>query len=248
MKTLPIGFALVAAVALQSPVSAQVAFASSSDAEVTYAADVAEIIQNNCTVCHRPGGIGPMNLVTYEDARRYARRIREQVANRLMPPYYYDNDVGIQELQHDWRLSDEQIATVVAWVDQGAPLGDPAELPPPPDLVDTEDWSLTATFGPPDVIVRSTPIDVPANGLDMWHRPYAEVGVTEDRCIRAIQVKPMGKAKGVVHHANSTFQRLTDDGSFEGTGDRASEYAMGKLGEVIPNGVCRILPANSYVG
>jgi mono/diheme cytochrome c family protein len=247
VKTLPIGFALVAAGALQSPVSAQVAFASSSDAEVTYAADVAEIIQNNCTVCHRPGGIGPMNLVTYEDARRYARRIREQVANRLMPPYYYDTDIGIQELQHDWRLSDEQIATVVAWVDQGAPLGDPADMPPPPNLVDTEDWSLTAVYGPPDVIVRSTPIDVPANGLDMWHRPFAPTRVTEDRCIAAIQVKPMGKAKGVVHHANSTFQRLNEDGSFSATGDRASEYAMGKLGEVIPDGVCRILPANSYV-
>jgi hypothetical protein len=95
--------------------------------------------------------------------------------------------------------------------------------------------------------VYSTPIDVPANGLDMWHRPYVPVGVTEDRCIAAIQVKPAGEAKAVVHHANSTFQRMQDDGSFESTGDRASEYAMGKLGEIIPDGVCRILPADSYV-
>jgi mono/diheme cytochrome c family protein len=240
--------ALFATFAFQGTVDAQVSFASNDDAEVTYAGEVAEIIQSNCTVCHRPGGIGPMNLVTYEDARRYARRIREQVANRLMPPYYYDNDIGIQELQHDWRLSDEQINTVVAWVDQGSPLGDPADMPPPLNLVDTEDWSLAATYGAPDVIVRSAPIDVPANGLDMWHRPYAEIGVTEDRCIRAIQVKPMGNAKGVVHHANSTFQRMNEDGTYSATGDRASEYAMGKLGEVIPDGVCRILPANSYVG
>jgi mono/diheme cytochrome c family protein len=248
LRTLPIACALVAIAALQTPVSAQVAFASNDDAEVTYAADVAEIIQNNCTVCHRPGGIGPMNLVTYEDARRYARRIREQVANRLMPPYYYDNDIGIQDLQHDWRLSEEQIATVVAWVDQGSPLGDPADMPPPPTLVDTEGWSLEPEFGPPDVVVQSTPIDVPANGLDMWHRPYVPTGVTEDRCIRAIQVKPKGAgAKAVVHHANSTFQRMEDDGAFEATGDRASEYAMGKLGEVIPDGVCRILPADAYV-
>jgi hypothetical protein len=97
------------------------------------------------------------------------------------------------------------------------------------------------------VIVPSTPIDVPANGLDMWHRPYVPTGVTEDRCIKAIQVKPRGDAKGVVHHANSVFQRMLDDGSLEDTGDRASEYAMGKLGEVIPDGVCRILPANAYV-
>ena len=246
MKTLPIFLALGAVLALQSPASAQVSFAS-SDAEVTYAGDVAEIIQNNCTVCHRPGGIGPMNLVTYEDARRYARRIREQVANELMPPYYYDRDVGIQDLQHDWRLSQEDIATVVAWVDQGAPLGDPADMPAPPELVDTEDWALSPTLGQPDIVVASTPIDVPASGLDMWHRPYIQTGVTADRCIKALQVKPMGNAKGVVHHANSTFQRMLDDGTFEGTGDRATEYAMGKLGELVPEGVCRILPADAYV-
>jgi len=240
--------ALVATAVLHAQASAQVNFASAGNAaEVTYAADVASIIQNNCTVCHRPGGIGPMNLVTYEDARRYARRIREQVANELMPPYYYDRDIGIQELQHDWRLSQEQINTVVAWVDQGAPLGDPADMPPAPNLIETDEWAFLPDYGQPDVIVRSTAIDVPANGLDMWHRPYVTVGVTEDRCIKAIQVKPQGNAKGVVHHANSTFQRLNEDGTFTATGNRASEYAMGKLGEVIPEGVCRILPAGAHV-
>jgi mono/diheme cytochrome c family protein len=240
--------ALVATFAFQSGVDAQVNFASTGTAEeVTYAKDVASIIQNNCMVCHRPGGIGPMDLLTYEDARRYARRIREQVSNRLMPPYYYDNDIGIQDLEHDWRLSQEDIDKVVAWVDQGAPLGDPADMPPAPTLVDTDGWSFEPEFGAPDVVVSSTPIDIPANGLDMWHRPIVPTGVTEDRCIRAIQVKPMGNAKGVVHHANSTFQREDDAGGFEATGDRASEYAMGKLGELIPDGVCRILPANSFV-
>ncbi|MBM4184841.1 MAG: cytochrome c [Gemmatimonadetes bacterium] len=233
---------------LSGPVRAQVTFASAGNvAEVTYAKDVASIVQNNCLVCHRPGGIGPMDLATYEDARRYARRIREQVANRLMPPYYYDNDIGIQDLEHDWRLSQEDIDKVVAWVDQGAPLGNPADMPPPPDLSDTDEWVFAPEFGQPDVIVRSSPIDVPANGLDMWHRPIVPVGITTDRCIRAIQVKPAGDAKGVVHHANSTFQRQLDDGGFEGTGDRASEYAMGKLGELIPDGVCRVAPANSYI-
>jgi len=239
--------ALVATFAIHGAADAQVSFASNDAAEVTYAKDVATIIQNNCMVCHRPGGIGPMDLLTYEDARRYARRIKEQVANRLMPPYYYDADVGIQQLEHDMRLSQDQINTVVAWVDQGAPLGDPADMPPAPVLVDTNEWAFTPDLGQPDVIVSSTPIDIPANGLDMWHRPIVPTGVTEDRCIRAIQVKPQGNAKGVVHHANSTFQRADDDGGFEATGDRASEYAMGKLGELIPDGVCRIIPANSYV-
>jgi hypothetical protein len=180
-----------------------------------------------------------MDLVTYEDARRYARRIREQVANRLMPPYYYDNDIGIQDLQHDWRLSDEDIATVVAWADQGAVEGDPADMPVAV-LHDAEGWSPTATLGEPDFIVPSAPIDVPAAGGDMWHRPIVPIGITEDRCIMAMQVKPRGTAKSVVHHANSTFQVATDDGGFESTGDRATEYAIGKLGEVIPDGVCRV--------
>jgi mono/diheme cytochrome c family protein len=240
-------FALVAMFAFQGAASAQVAFTSSTSADdVTYTRDVAPIIQQNCQVCHRPGGIGPMDLVTYDDARRYARRIREQVANRIMPPYYYDNDVGIQDLQHDWRLSDEQIATVVSWVDQGSVEGDPADLPVA-NLPDTEDWSLSAELGPPDIIVPSTPIDVPADGNDMWHRPIVPTGITEARCIKALQVKPAGNAKGVVHHANSTFQLETDNGSFEASGDRATEYAMGKLGELIPDGVCRTIPANAYV-
>ena len=243
--------ALVATFALQSEANAQATFASSQDnADVTYAADVATIIQNNCTVCHRSGGIGPMELVTYEDVRLYAPLIKIKVRDRLMPPYYYDTDIGIQELQHDWRLSQEDINTVVAWVDQGAPLGDPADMPPPADLRATDEWSLAAEFGPPDLLAPSSPIDIPAEGLDVWYRPIVEIqGLpeNEERCIKALQVKPRGDAVTVVHHANSTFQLLQDDGSFRGTGARATEYAMGKLGEIIPDGVCRRIPAGSYV-
>ena len=243
--------ALVATFALQSEANAQATFASSQDnADVTYAADVAIIIQNNCQVCHRAGGIGPMELITYEDVQRYAPLIKIKVRDRLMPPYYYDTDIGIQELQHDWRLSQEDINTVVAWVDQGAPLGDPADMPPPADLRATDEWSLAAEFGPPDLLAPSSPIDIPAEGLDVWYRPIVEIqGLpeNEERCIKALQVKPRGDAVTVVHHANSTFQLLQDDGSFRGTGDRATEYAMGKLGEIIPDGVCRRIPAGSYV-
>ena len=99
--------AFVAIFTFQSSAQAQATFQSSQDdlADVTYSADVASIIQENCTVCHRAGGIGPMELVTYENVRMYAPLIKIKVVNRVMPPYYYDNDVGIQELQHDWRLS-----------------------------------------------------------------------------------------------------------------------------------------------
>ena len=242
--------ALAATFALQGTAEAQVRFASSGGDvadDVTYAKDVARILYENCVVCHRPGGIGPMELLDYEDAQRYALRIRRQVANELMPPYYYDRDIGIQELEHDWRLSPEDISTIVAWVDQGAPLGDPADLPPPPELHDVEGWSLSGEMGEPDLVVPSTPIDVPANGLDMWHRPIVPTGVTEERCIRAMQVKPAGAAKAVVHHANSTFQIRQEDGTFAPSGDRATEYAMGKLGEIVPDGVCRVIPKDAYL-
>ncbi|HIF07269.1 MAG TPA: cytochrome c, partial [Gemmatimonadetes bacterium] len=243
--------AFAAAFAFQSAAHAQVSFASSSDdAALTYSADVASIIQENCTTCHRDGGIAPFALVTYQDARRYARRIKDAVANRIMPPYYYDGDIGIQDLKEDWRLSQEDINTIVSWVDQGTPLGNEDEIPEL-NLLDTDDWSLANLYGAPDLLAPSTPIDVPAAGLDMWHRPIVKIeGLAaggEERCIKALQVKPRGVAKTVVHHANSTFQLLQEDGSFEGSGDRATEYAMGKLGEIIPDGVCRVLPPDAYI-
>ena len=80
----------------------------------------------------------------------------------------------------------------------------------------------------------------------MWHRPYVPTGLTQDRCIRAVQVKPAGKAKTLVHHANSTFEMLHEDGSFERM-ERVTEYAMGKIGEIVPEGVCRIALADSYI-
>ena len=217
--------ALVATFAFQSAAHAQATFASSNDAELTYSADVASIIQENCTVCHRSGGIGPMELVTYENVRMYAPLIKNKVVNRTMPPYYYDNDIGIQDLKEDWRLSQEDINTIAAWVDQGAPLGNADEIPAL-NLHDTDDWTLANLFGQPDLLAPSTPIDVPAAGLDMWHRPIVpvigDIG-TEERCIKALQVKPRGVAKTVVHHANSTFQltRENDDGDdagFSGSG------------------------------
>ncbi len=226
--------------------AATFAFHSVASAQFTYTRDVAPIIQKNCTVCHQPGGIGPIELVDYEDVQRYSRLISNRVANRIMPPYYYDNDIGIQDLKHDWRLSDEDINTVVTWAAEGAPMGDPADMPDLPPVPDANEWSLAATFGPPDLIVPSTPIDVPADGLDMWHRPFVPVGNVGERCIKAIQLKPYGEAKAVVHHANSTFQLLQPDGSFRQTG-RASEYAMGKLGEILPEGVCRKIPADAWV-
>jgi len=207
----------------------------------TYTDDIATIINNNCVTCHRAGGIGPMSFETYEQVRPWAPLIQLRVANREMPPYAYDHGIGIQDLEGDWRLSQEQIDAVVEWVNSGSPYGNADIVPQLPDMPDPDDWRFATMFGEPDLIVPSQPYDIPANGNDLWSKEIAETGITENRCIKAVQVKPRGDASAVVHHANSSF--LTEEGR-EGM---LTEYAMGKWGEIVPQGVCRTFPALAKV-
>ena len=144
-------------------------------------------------------------------------------------------------LQGDWRLSQKEIDTIVAWVDSGSQYGDTDIVVQPPNLADPDQWNFAGDFGPPNLIIPSVPIDIPASGNDLWHKHLVPTGLTEDRCIKAVQVKPRGDAKSVVHHANSN---VVIDGGREGM---LTEYAMGKWGEIVPEGVCRTLPANSQV-
>jgi mono/diheme cytochrome c family protein len=234
--------ALAAALVVQSEVAAQ----SEGGAEITYSNQVSRIIQANCQICHQPGNIGPMSLLSYQDARRYARRIRDLVASREMPPYQYDSDVGIQELYNDWRLSNEDIHTVVAWVDNGAPEGNPADLPPPAEFPVLGEWRLADKYGEPDHVIRSTAWDVPAEGTDLWWEPMVDTGIAQERCIRAIETKPSVAAHGSTHHANSQFMTQNEQGEWEPFA-RLSEFAFGKLGEEIPSDACRVAPVDSKV-
>lgn len=208
-----------------------------ADDAVTYAGHVARVINENCVVCHREGGVGPMALTSYEEVRPWAPLIQLKVANREMPPYSYDHDIGIQELQGDWRLSEEEIAAVVAWANQGAPAGNLDQVAPMPDLPSLDEWNFAAQLGQPDIVLASNPIDVPANGNDLWDKHFIASGIAEDRCIKALQVKPRGDAKTVVHHANTYFAEINEQGFVERR--PVTEYAMGKWGEIIPDGVCR---------
>src|SRR5258705_6120113 len=114
-----IGIRMVALLSLASgPLFAQVG------QEITFAKDVAPILQQKCQVCHQPNSIAPMSLLTYEDALKYSRRIKARVAARVMPAWHIDKTVGIKEVQNDRSLSDAEIATIVKWVDDGATLGD----------------------------------------------------------------------------------------------------------------------------
>ena len=207
----------------------------------TYTSEVADIINNNCVVCHREGGIGPMSFETYEQVRPWAPLISLKVMKREMPPYAYDHGIGIQDLQGDWRLSQQDIDTIVEWVDTGSLYGDADTIVQQPNMRDPEAWSFEADFGAPDAIIASVAIDITASGNDLWHKHNVPTGLTEDRCIKAVQVKPRGNAKAVVHHANSSI--ITSEGR-EGM---LTEYAMGKWGEIVPEGVCRTIPANAEV-
>ena len=217
-----------------------------SDEAVTYTRDVGRILNENCVVCHREGGIGPMHLTHYDQVRPWAPLIQLRVANREMPPYAYDHGIGIQDLEGDWRLDQDEIDTIVAWVNQGSPQGDPDVVVEMPDLPDSNEWNFSGEFGEPDMIVASQPIDIPASGSDLWSRHYVDMGLETDRCIKAVQVKPRGDAQAVVHHANSDIYAPTEDGEFATYG-QLTEYAMGKWGELVPEGVCRTVPAGSQV-
>lgn len=213
---------------------------------ITYTKDVGRIINENCVVCHREGGIGPMQLTNYDQVRPWAPLIQLKVANREMPPYAYDHDIGIQDLEGDWRLAQEDIDTIVAWVNQGAPFGDPELSVEMPDLPGLEEWNFSPQFGEPDMVIASMPMDVPANGADLWLRHFVDIGLDTNRCIKAVQVKPRGDATAVVHHANSDLYSPNEDGELVTYG-QLTEYAMGKWGEIVPDGVCRTIPAGSQV-
>src|ERR1700730_18028202 len=110
------------------------AFVIPAQGEVTFTKDVAPILQARCQVCHRPDTFAPMSLLTYEDARPWAKSIKLKVVAREMPPWYIDKNVGVRHFKNDVSLSDLEIATIVQWADSGAPKGNPADMPPPRHL------------------------------------------------------------------------------------------------------------------
>src|SRR6478735_1279829 len=103
-----------------------VALAADAAKPVTFTKDVAPIFQAKCQNCHEPGSIAPMSLRTYDEARPWARSIKQRVSSRQMPPWHIDRSVGVQHFKNDMSLSDEQVDTIVRWVDQGAQQGSPS--------------------------------------------------------------------------------------------------------------------------
>lgn len=170
---------------------------------VTFTKDVAPILQNKCQQCHQPNSIAPMSLITYDDARPWARSIKQRVITRQMPPWHIDMSVGVHEFKNDMSLSDAQIDTIVKWVDAGAPEGDPKDMPPPKPLVTDNEWQgVRDGFGPPDLVIRSSEYTMPAQHQDVWYRPMSDIPLTEPRWARMVEIRPTQlKGRRIVHHS-----------------------------------------------
>ena len=228
---------------------------TSAQTDVTFTRDVAPILQRSCQGCHRTGQMAPMSLMTYAEVRPWARAIRSKVSQRVMPPWHLDKTVGIQEYQNDISLSDAQIDTIVRWVDAGAPRGNPADLPPAIDWPDDQVWHLAEKHSrQPDLVVSSDSWTQAAEGQDQWWQPYVPTGLTEDRWVTGIEVRPSLPGRRIVHHSVIYLQQQEEPGDFTpvidapGRGNYFSEFAVGKIGDVFRENTGKLLKAGSRLG
>jgi hypothetical protein len=219
------------------------AFAADSTKPVaapTFSKDIAPILERSCQNCHRAGSIAPMALLTYKDARPWARSIKEKVVRREMPPWHIDRNVGITKFKEDPSLTDAEIATISNWVDHGAPEGNPADMPSPRQFSDLDKWQI----GKPDIVVSmKKPYTLKANGQDEYYDIEIDPGFKEDVYIQAVETKPDVGFK-VVHHATTN---LIEDAEDDPVGLFLNEYAVGKNADIFPENSGRLIRAGSKI-
>jgi len=206
---------------------------TTSENNVTFTKDVAPIFYKNCTGCHRPGEIAPMSLLTYNDARPWAKSIREKVANRDMPPWHADPKYG--EWRNDRRISQEAINTILAWVNNGAREGDPKDLPPMPEY--TSGWRI----GKPDQTFSAPEQSVPAEGVVDYQYLTVPTNFKEDRWITSAEIR--SSAHAVVHHVIVFVQEPGATSRLQGR--LLVGFAPGEDPAVFRAGYGRKIPAGS---
>lgn len=214
----------------------------------TFTKDVAPILHGHCVACHRPGHIAPMSLIGYDETRPWARAIKARVAAREMPPWHAAP--GIREYGNDPSLPGAAIDTITAWVDAGAPEGDPADLPAPP--VFFPGWSI----GEPDYVFSMVePYEVPAEGTVPYLYFDVPTGLTDDIFISASEVRP-GDTR-VVHHVTTAVVE-GDGGPVDGSprlertgtpveGARLSQYVPNNRRWGFGEGLVARLPAGAVI-
>jgi hypothetical protein len=183
--------AAVSACAVVAAIASSASLGAQTPTTPTFSKDVAPILYKNCTNCHRPGEIGPMSLITYNDARPWAKSIATRVVNGSMPPWHADPSHG--EFLNDRRLTAGDRDTLVKWASGGAPEGAKGDLPPVPKFA--EGWQM----GQPDVVfAMQEDYPVPAEGTIDYKWFEIPTNLTEDKWVQAIEIRP--GARQVVHH------------------------------------------------
>jgi len=212
------------------------AVAADAARPVTFSKDVAPIFQAKCQECHQPGSIAPMSLITFHDARPWARSIKERVATRQMPPWHIDRSVGVQKFKNDMSLSDDQVDTIVRWVDAGAPQGDPKDLPAPKPITADNGWKGERDgYGPPDIVVKSSEYNMPAQHQDVWYRVMADLPLTEPRWAKMVEIRPRSlKARKTIHHSIA-YLVLNNDPEAVNTGTANGPDRRGNTDDDIVN-------------
>src|SRR6266567_1323331 len=230
------------------------AVASAADAAKpapTFTKDIAPIFQDKCEACHRPDSMAPMSLMTYAEARPWLRSIKVRVTDRQMPPWQIDRTVGIQKFKNDRSLTDDQVETIVRWIDAGAPQGDPKDMPPAKEWPDGQGWNFAAAFGQkePDLIIKSYDFTMPAVSQDVWDKRVTPSGITEPRWVRAIEIRPETmKGRKITHHAIAYLEQ-TEPGvaAVPGLPTPFMEWAVGKQGEMMrPDTGKLLLPGSKF--
>lgn len=214
--------------------------AAPTRAAVTYTKDVAPILYNNCTECHRAGMSAPMSLMSYDETRPWARAIKQRVVKREMPPWSAHPSHG--KFKNDPSLSQKDIDTIASWVDAGAPKGNDRDLPPAPRYA--EGW----TIGTPDAIFTMTEdYKVPTEGTIPYQYIRIPTNLTEDKWLAAIEIKPGDRR--VVHHVIANAQPAGGSARDERTAGRTGLGGItpNKPGVVYEPGIARLLRANSEI-
>jgi len=166
--------------------------ARSASAPPTFYKDVLPILQQHCQACHRAGEIAPMPLVTYAQTRRYAKKIKNKVTRRIMPPWFADPCCG--HFSNDPSLTAQQIATLAAWADAGAPAGNPRDAPPP------RHWAAGWIIPQPDDVVKMpAPVHIPARGIVEYTYEIVPTHFKKDQWVQMSEIRPSSRAN--VHHA-----------------------------------------------
>jgi hypothetical protein len=219
-----------------------------SQKPVTFAKDVAPIFQEKCEECHHKGTAAPFSVATYEEARPWAKSIKAQVANRNMPPWSIDKNVGIKHFANDRSLSDAQIATIIAWVDQGALLGDVKDLPTRKVWDDSVHWDTEKLLGPPTFVVKAPDYTMPAVGQDEWYKPMSVLPITEPSWVRAVEIRPSSvETRAILHHVRADLI-VNDLPNARGGNEYAlMEWAIGKNSDVYREGAGKLLEPGAAI-